>query len=100
MQEIRTAAARQPGFEEAFGDCVQPAVCLLMKVMNRLKLKDEPVQTQSPCTPQEINDLWQRIQEVDSTVLATDTRKEHLKARSQLQAFMSHCRVQHHYFFV
>ena len=99
MQEIRTAAARQPGFEEAFGDCVQPAVCLLMEVMNRFKLKDEPVQTQSPCTPQEINDLWQRIQEVDSTVLATDTRKEHLKACSQLQAFMSHCCVQHHYFF-
>ena len=99
MKEIRTAAARQPGFEEAFGDCVQPAVCLLMEVMNRLKVKDEPVQTQSPCTPQEINDLWQCIQEVDSTVLATDTRKEHLKARSQLQAFMSHCCVQHHYFF-
>ena len=99
MQEIRTAAARQPGFKEAFGDCVQPAMCLLMEVISRLKLKDEPVQTQSPCTSQEIDDLWQHIQEVDSTVLTTDTRKEHLKTRTQLQAFMSHCCVQHHYFF-
>ncbi len=99
MKEIRTAAARQPGFKEAYGDSVQPAVCLLMEVINRLKLKDEPVQTQSPCTPQEIDDLWQRIQEVDSTVLTTDTRKEHLKARTQLKAFMSHCCVQRHYFF-
>ncbi len=99
MKDIRTAAARQPGFEEAFRDCVQPAICLLMEVINRIKLKDELVQTQSPCTSQEIDDLWQCIHEVDSTVLATDTRKEHLKARTQLQAFLSHCYVQRHYFF-
>ncbi len=50
---------------------------------------DELVQTQSPCTSQEIDDLWKCIYEVDSTVLATDTRKEHLKAHTQLQAFLS-----------
>ncbi len=72
MKDIRAAAARQPGFEEAFRDCVQPAICLLMEVINRLKLKDELVQTQAPCTSQEIDDLWQCIHEVDSTVLATD----------------------------
>ena len=85
--------------EDAFTDSFQSIMCLLTEVVTLLILKDVPVQAQTPCSKAKIEGLWKSIHEIDPAVQMTDTRKEHLKSRKQLQRFMMHCFVQHHYFF-
>ena len=58
MAEIRKSAAKNSGLADAFTDSMQPPLCLLTEVTKRLKLKDKPVQVETPCTKQEIEDLW------------------------------------------
>ena len=99
MQDIRTAAAKEPGFEEAFRDCLQPAMCLLMRLLADSTLKMNKFRPKFTCTKEDIEHVWKCIHEIDPTVLVTDTRKEHLKACTLLQAFMSHCCLQCQYFF-
>lgn len=53
MAEIRTAASKYPGFQEAFTDSLSPAQCILHDVISRLKLKEEPLQILHACTEAE-----------------------------------------------
>lgn len=75
MDEIRKAAVKNPGLKDAFTDCMQPVMCLLTEVTRRLKLKDEPIQIQTPCTEEEIDNLWGEIKKIDSSVEKTDSQQ-------------------------
>lgn len=99
MEEVRKAAAKNPGLKGAFADSMQPATCLLTEVTSRLKLKDEPFRVHPPCTEDEIVELWDQIHTVDSSVQKTDSQQAQLKARKELHAFMEHCCVRRRFFF-
>ena len=90
---------KRNNLQEAFSDSLQPPVCLLTEVTNRLKLKDKPVQVESPCIQEENEDMWERIHEIDSSVQRTDSKQAQLKSRTELNAFMEHCCVRRKYFF-
>ncbi len=47
----------------------------LTEVTNRLKLKDKPVQVESPCSQDEIDNLWEKVHEIDSSVQKTDSKQ-------------------------
>ena len=60
---------------------------MLTEFTNRLKLKDKDFQTQSPCTKEEIEKLWEIVHEIDPTVQRTDSRQAQLKSRTRLHTF-------------
>ena len=62
-------------------------------------MKEEPLTLQTACSEEEIEQLWQNIQRVDSTVQKTDTQKHCLKSQPALQSFMEHCCIERQYFF-
>ncbi len=75
MKEIRNAATKNQGLQAAFTDSLQPLLCFLTEVTNRLKLKDKPVQVESPCSQDEIDNLWEKVHEIDSSVQKTDSKQ-------------------------
>lgn len=79
MEEIRKAAAKNMGFNS-----IQPPLCLLTEITNPLKLKDKPVQVESPCTKEEIEKLWEKVHEIDPSVQRMDSKQAQLKSRTEL----------------
>ena len=43
MQDVRQAAKDYPSFKDAFQDSIEPVKVLLASVFQRLKLKDQPM---------------------------------------------------------
>ena len=68
MEDIRNAAVKNLGLKAAFADSMQCPLCLLTEVTNRLKFKDKPVVVGSPCIEEEINELWEKVREIDPSV--------------------------------
>ena len=99
MEDIRNAATKNVGLQEAFTDSMQQPLCLLAEVTNRLKLKDKPFHCQSPCNNEEIELLWEKVHEIDPSVQRTDSKQAQLKSRTRLNTFMDHCCVRRQYFF-
>ncbi len=64
MEEIRNAAI---GLQ-----ALLIPLCLLTEVTNQLKLKDKP---ESPCMQEEIEDLWEKVHEIDPSVQRTDSKQ-------------------------
>ena len=64
IHKIRNSSSKNPGMKEAFHNSLQPTLCLLTEVMSRLKLKEEPIQVQTPCSKEEIEHLWECIHEI------------------------------------
>ena len=91
MEDIRNAATKNVGLQEAFTDSMQQPLCLLAEVTNRLKLKDKPFHCQSPCNNEEIELLWEKVHEIDPSVQRTDSKQAQLKSRTRLNTFMDHC---------
>ena len=63
-QVIRNAVVKNPGLQEALTDSMQPPLCLLTEINERLKLKDKPVEVVHPCTNAEIDELWNNVQQI------------------------------------
>ena len=84
MEDIRTAASSNSGFQSSFTDSLQNTITLLAAMLSRLSLKEEPLTLQTACSEEEIEQLWQNIQRIDSTVQKTDTQKRCLKSRPAL----------------
>ena len=99
MQDIRNAAVKNPGLKAAFADSMQSPLCLLTEVTNRLKLKDKPVEVGSPCIEEEIDELWEKVREIDPSVQRTVSKQTQLKSCKELNAFMEHCCVRRRYVF-
>lgn len=99
MEDVRNAAAKKSGFQDAFTDSMQPPLSMLAEVTNRLKLKDKSFETCIPCTKEEIEQLWEQVHEIDPTVERTDSKQAQLKSRTRLNAFMEHCCIRRKYVF-
>ena len=54
---------------------------------------------QTACSEEDIEQLWQNILRIDSTLQKSDTQKRCLKSRPALQSFMEHCCIERRYFF-
>lgn len=92
-----TASALQ--FNEAFLDSIAPVKALFSGVFQRLKLKDDPFQVLLAATDTEVEELWNNILTVESTLTQKDTTKKSLSSKKKLQEFPEHrCCAQHYSF--
>ena len=57
MQEICKSASKNLRIEEAFQGSLQPNFVPTAEVISQLKLKEEPMQMQTPCRKEEIDRL-------------------------------------------
>lgn len=99
VKEIRTLTASDPQFKEAFLDSIAPVKALLSGVFQRLKLKDDPFQVFLAATDTKIEELWNNILTVESTLTRKDTTKKSLSSKKKLQEFLEHCCCVRHYSF-
>lgn len=74
MEDIRKAALSNSGFQTSFTDSLQSTMTLLTAILSRLSLK-EPPSLQTACSEEEIDNFWQNVRLVDSTLQKTDTQK-------------------------
>ena len=99
--DVRKLAEKTPGLERAVLDSMQQPITLLETVTCRLYLKDRPFQIFHAATTQNIDDMWDNMQQVDDSLLRTDTTKKLVKNKEKFQEFIKkHCVIRHYFFSV
>lgn len=99
LSDVRSAAEWHPELKEELQQSVRPAIALMEDVFSRLKLHDEHVTTMPQASADEMEELWQMMESIDSTVQRSDTTQEKTKDKVKLKEFMEHCCCSRHYFF-
>ena len=99
VKDIQSLTASNPQFKEAFLDSISPVKALMSSVFQRLKLKDDPFQVFLAATDVEVEELWNNILTVESTLTRKDTTKKILSSKKKLQEFLEHCCCIRHYSF-
>ena len=99
VKDIRTACSTHPGLKEAIVMSIKPVKFLLESLFIRLKLKEIPFQVFHSSSSPELDEFWNVILQVDSTLTKSDTRAPILKQKHGLRSFLEHCCIQRHYMF-
>jgi hypothetical protein len=99
MKAIRKSAERNPDLRDAYIDSLQSSKALLESLFCRLRLKNQQVQTFEAASASSIDDMWNEILQVDSTLLPTDTTETAMRSKTAFKQFLSHCCQERHYSF-
>ena len=99
VKDIRTACSNHPGLKEAIVMSIEPVKILLESLFVRLELKEKPFQIFHSSSSSELDEFWDVILQVESTLTKCDTRATVLKQKHGLRLFLEHCCVQRHYMF-
>ena len=78
---------------------LQPTIDVLKSILCRLDLKGEAFETYEAADDSEIESFWEILQQVDSTLTASDTTKKAIKNKTALLHFYNHCCRASHYSF-
>ena len=78
---------------------MKPTITLLTNIVQRLELKGKKFEVFSGATEEDIQNLWEVLQTIDSTLTHKETTKKAIKGKEDLEAFLSHCCVARHYSF-
>ena len=101
LKDLRNAATRYPDFQSTALDSVSHVKLLLLKLFERLELKENKFQGFCPASSSEIDKLWAQLQDIDSTILPNDSMtKAAIEKKTDLKRLIQHSCVQRHYFFV
>ena len=101
MKDLRRAADRCPEFKSEALDSTEPVKLLLTQVFQRLQLKDKNITCSPPATKENMTDLWNSLQQIESDCgdpSSLKTKSAVLEKKS-LSEFMAHCCSEKHYFF-
>lgn len=71
--DIRELGSKLPSLKEEVLDSVQPAKVLLYDLIKSLKLKNRPFSTFFAVSEKDMEDLWNKLMVIDSTLLRSDT---------------------------
>ena len=76
-----------------------PTITLLTDIVQRLELKGKKFKVFSGATEEDIQNFWEVLLTIDSTLTREETTKKSIKGKEDLAAFLDHCCVARHYFF-
>ena len=100
LATLRDAAKRRPEFRAAALDSIAHVKSLLVMLLERLELKGKKFSSFPSASEQDIDSMWEVIQEIDSTIEKDESlTKKNLSSKQDLSAFMKHCCVSQHYSF-
>lgn len=78
---------------------LESTVTLLTDIVQRLELKGKKCSAFSGATEEDIENFWEVLQTVDSTLTLEETIKKAIKGKKDLEAFLDYCCVGRHYSF-
>ena len=99
MDEVRKAADQVPELKKHFASCLLPVKQLLADTLCRLSLKGENFQVPEAVSSEDIDTLFNEVQEVESSLQKSDTHQKDLKKFPHLNHFLEHCCVRRKYLF-
>ena len=99
MAEIREAAEQTPALQDGVRESMREPINLLKSVFARLSLHDEPVRVSEPASSTEIDELWECMQVIDSSLRRDDTTQAKIQDKDAFKKFLDHACVRQHYFF-
>ena len=100
MKQMRAAAEKEPTLVDAVRDSVEPVKILISDIIRRLQLKGRSFEVFSAASEQEIEEVWNSLHAIDSTLNLRDKhQKGSLSSHPSLKAFLSHCCQERHYSF-
>ena len=99
VKDIRTACSNHPGLKKAIVMSTEPVKILLQSLFVRLEQKEKPFQVFHSSSSSELDEFWDVVLQVESTLTKYDTRDTTLKQRHGLRLFLEHCCIQGHYMF-
>ena len=96
LSDIRALGDKFPSLKDEVLDSVKPAKILLCDLIKQLKLKDQPFATFAPASLKDMDELWENLHVIDSTLLTTDTTQKLITSREHIMEFLdSHCKATH-----
>ena len=78
---------------------LEPTITSLTSIVHCLELKGKKFQVFSGATEEDIQNYWEVLQTIDSTLTHEETTKQAIKGKEDLKAFLDHCCVARHYTF-
>jgi len=96
LAQLRSAG--EPHKDEV-KESLEPTIALLSIVVERLPRKEKKFKVFSSSTNGDIQNFWEVLQTIVSTLSHDDTTKKAVKDRVDLQAFYNHCCQARHYSF-
>ena len=78
---------------------LEPTITSLTSIVQCLELKGKKFQVFSGATEEDIQNYWEVLQTIDSTLTREETTKQAIKGKEDLKAFLDHCCVARHYSF-
>ena len=73
---------------------------LLVMLLERLELKGKKFSSFPSASEQDIDSMWETVQEIDSTIQKDESlTKKNLPSKQELTAFLKHCCTRCHYSF-
>ena len=99
LSTIRSLGEKQPTLADEVRDALEPMKALLQGIFMRLNLKGHSFSMLTAASATDIDDMWQRILQIDSTVTQECTQKVQLEKKEAYQEFLTnHCKVRHYMF--
>ena len=103
LKKLRALNEENPGLQvkEKVLESVQPCKDLLADRFRRVTFSKNPLQTFTPATQDSMDNLWNRMQNIDPTLTRSDTTRVVVQNKVQFQDFYTkHCRDRHYWFSV
>ena len=91
---------RGPPSSTAALDSIAHVISLLVMLLEHLELKGKKFSSFPSASEQDIDSMWETVQEIDSTIKKDESlTKKNLPSKQGLTAFLKHCCTSRHYSF-
>ena len=99
MSDLRAICSRNPDFKAAYAQSIEPVISLLNDRFGRMKLKESPLCTNPGASHQDIQTMFDEIQQIDDTLeMDKMTQKDQKKAEKWLKFKADHCKCSNYSF--
>ena len=99
LSELRGLASSKPEFKAAYLRSMQPVIDLLNNRFTRTKLKESPLSTYTGANESEIQEMFDEVLQIDTTLQADKLVQKELKKAEGWKLFVTkHCKCSHYYF--
>ena len=99
LTDLRNQVGKNPPLHPQLMDSLSQPVLQLSKRFMAMKIKEERVALSEPAKDEEITGVFEKIHEIDSSLVAIKLRKDDLKDKKPLHEFMKELCIQTLYLF-
>lgn len=99
LSDLRGLQSTKPDFKDAYLRSMQPVIDLLNGRFARMKLKESPLSTYTGASESDIQEMFNEVLLIDSTLQIDKLVQKELKKANEWQSFIAnHCKCSHYSF--